>query len=101
MSELTALELGFRLLTAAVAVFGPTVLFLGLVRFLEWLQDDALVARLSARGMNPEPRPAAVDFLTQIGGDGSAASGVRQRTTGTDEPDDSPGRRVGRDDRDP
>lgn len=56
-------ELAFRLGVAAVAIGGPTVLYLGLWRFLAWLRDDALIARLAARGAVEEPQPAAADVL--------------------------------------
>ncbi|AUX07885.1 hypothetical protein AArcSl_0230 [Halalkaliarchaeum desulfuricum] len=91
MSDLSSLALGFRLLTAAVAVFGPTVLFLCLLRFLEWLRDDALVTRLTARGMDPEPEPAPVDFLSPLGAESSSAPGSGEKTRETNETDDFPG----------
>ena len=55
--------LAVRLAVAAVAILGPTALYLGLWRFLAWLRDDALVARLAARDAVETPRPAAVDVL--------------------------------------
>lgn len=56
-------ELAFRLGVAVVAIGGPTVLYLGLWRFLSWLRDDALVDRLAARGAVEAPRPAPADIL--------------------------------------
>lgn len=63
MSVVTTAELAVRIGIAAVAIIGPTVLYLGLWRFLTWLRDDALIDRLAARGAVEEPRPAAVDVL--------------------------------------
>ncbi|PSQ54812.1 hypothetical protein BRD22_11465 [Halobacteriales archaeon SW_8_68_21] len=55
--------LAWRLGVAAVAVCGPTVLYLGLWRFLAWLRDDALIDRLTARGAIEAPDPAPADIL--------------------------------------
>lgn len=73
MSTVSTAELAVRLAVAALAIGGPTVLYLGLWRFLAWLRDDALVERLAARGAVEKPRPAAVDVLA------SATSGVDRR----------------------
>ncbi|EMA57035.1 hypothetical protein [Halorubrum lipolyticum] len=73
MSTVTTAELVARLAVAALAIGGPTLLYLGLWRFLAWLRDDALVDRLAARGAIEEPRPAAVDVLA------SATAGVDGR----------------------
>ncbi|MDZ5810423.1 hypothetical protein U4E84_03530 [Halorubrum sp. AD140] len=73
MSGVTTVELALRVVVAAVAIVGPTVLYLGLWRFLAWLRDDALVDRLAARGAVEEPRPAAVDVLA------SATAGIDGR----------------------
>ena len=70
MSVVGTGELLFRLAVAALAVVGPTVLYLGLWRFLEWLRDDDLIDRLAARGAVEPPRPAAADVLA------SATSGI-------------------------
>ncbi|EMA67066.1 hypothetical protein [Halorubrum kocurii] len=59
----STVELAFRFGVAAVAIVGPTVLYLGLWRFLAWLRDDALVDRLAARGAVEAPRPAPADVL--------------------------------------
>lgn len=56
-------ELAGRLAVAAVAIAGPTVLYLGLWRLLAWLRDDALIDRLAARGAVEAPRPAPADVL--------------------------------------
>ncbi|WP_418285733.1 hypothetical protein [Halorubrum sp. DTA46] len=66
-------ELAFRLAVAAVAIGGPTVLYLGLWRFLAWLRDDALIDRLASRGAVEEPRPAPADVLA------SATAGLDRR----------------------
>lgn len=66
-------ELAFRLAVAAVAIGGPTALYLGLWRFLAWLRDDALIDRLAAQGAVEEPRPAPVDVLA------SATAGIDGR----------------------
>ena len=63
MSTVGTGELLFRLAVAAIAVVGPTVLYFGLWRFLEWLRDDELVARLAARGVIEEPDVVPVDVL--------------------------------------
>lgn len=73
MSEVTTTEVAVRLAVAAVAIVGPTLLYLGLWRFLAWLRDDALIDRLASRGAVEEPRPAAVDVLA------SATAGVDGR----------------------
>lgn len=66
-------ELVFRLAVAALAVAGPTILYLGLWRFLTWLRDDALIDQLAARGAVEEPRPAPADVLA------SATAGLDAR----------------------
>ena len=66
-------ELGFRLAVAAVAIVGPTLLYLGLWRFLSWLRDDALIDRLATRGAVEAPRPAPADVLA------SATAGLDRR----------------------
>lgn len=63
VAEVTPLELAFRLAVAAVGIVGPTLLYLGLWRFLVWLRDDELVERLAERGALENPEPAAVDVL--------------------------------------
>jgi hypothetical protein len=63
MSVGSTTELAARLAVAAVAIIGPTVLYLGLWRFLSWLRDDALIDRLAARGAVEAPRPAPADAL--------------------------------------
>lgn len=59
----STVELAGRLLVTAVAVIGPTVLYFGLWRFLEWLRDDELVATLAARGVIEEPDAVPADVL--------------------------------------
>jgi environmental stress-induced protein Ves len=68
MAEIPTQLLVFRLLVAAVAILGPTVLFFGLLRFLEFLKDDALVDTLARQGVVEQPRPAPVDFLGELPG---------------------------------
>ena len=64
MAEIPTVELAFRLLVAGIAVVGPTMLFLGLWRFLMWLRDDALIDVLVARGvLDEEPSPSPTDVL--------------------------------------
>ncbi|RAW44216.1 hypothetical protein DQW50_15355 [Halorubrum sp. 48-1-W] len=63
MDTVGGLALAWRLGVAAVAIAGPTVLYLGLWRFLAWLRDDALVDRLAARGAVETPNPAPADVL--------------------------------------
>lgn len=66
-------ELAFRLGVAAVAMAGPTLLYLGLWRMLRWLRDDDLIDRLAARGAVERPRPAPADVLA------AATAGVDDR----------------------
>lgn len=73
MSVVSTAELAFRLAVAGVAIVGPTVLYLGLWRFLSWLRDDALIDHLASQGAVEEPRPAAVDVLA------SATAGIDGR----------------------
>lgn len=73
MSVGSTVELAFRLAVAAVAIAGPTILYLGLWRFLSWLRDDALIDRLAARGAVEAPRPAPADVLA------SATAGLDRR----------------------
>lgn len=74
MSEVAQLELAFRLLVAGISILGPTVLFLGLWRFLEWLRDDELVEHLAARGVldHPEVEVTTEEVLETVAGSGSA-----------------------------
>ena len=54
------MDLAYRLLVYFVAMVGPTLLFLGLMRALEWLRDDALLARIAEReDVSPEASLAA------------------------------------------
>lgn len=68
MAEVSTQLLIFRLVVAAVAILGPTVLFFGLLRFLEFLKDDKLVDSLARQGVVEQPRPAPVDFLGELPG---------------------------------
>lgn len=61
--SVSTVELIGRLAVTGVAVFGPTVLYFGLWRLLEWLRDDELVAQLAARGVIEEPDTVPVDVL--------------------------------------
>jgi len=74
MAEVTEPELVFRLLVAGVSILGPTVLFLGLWRFLEWLRDDELVEHLAARGVleHPEVGVTTEEVLETVAGSGSS-----------------------------
>ncbi|GAB3675087.1 zinc ribbon domain-containing protein [Halopiger thermotolerans] len=49
MIDLASIPLAYRLLIAGGVMIGPTLLFLGLCRFLEWLRDDALLERMAER----------------------------------------------------
>lgn len=68
MAEISTQLLVYRLLVAAVAILGPTVLFFGLLRFLGFLKDDRLVDTLARQGVVEQPRPAPVDFLGELPG---------------------------------
>lgn len=85
MTELSTVAIAFRLLVAGVVMLGPTVLFLGLWRFLTWLRDDALVDRLAARGLETEPQPAAVDFLSTLGAGDAASDRLRNEVKRDDD----------------
>lgn len=63
MAGVTDLELAFRVGVALGCIVGPTLLYIGLWRFLMWLRDDELIERLAERGAIDDPRPAAVDVL--------------------------------------
>ena len=58
----------YRLFVAAVAIFGPTVLFLGFWHGLQLLRDDRLVERLAGRGVVERPKPAPVDVVESVAG---------------------------------
>lgn len=66
-------ELLVRLAVAAIAIVGPTLLYLALWRVLAWLRDDALIDRLASRGVVEAPRPAPADVLA------SATAGIDGR----------------------
>jgi environmental stress-induced protein Ves len=68
MAEIPTQLLVYRVLVATVAILGPTVLFFGLLRFLEFLKDDRLVDALASQGVVEQPRPAPVDFLGELPG---------------------------------
>lgn len=53
------MEVVFRLLVALFVITAPTVLFLGLVRGLEKLRDDALLLRLAESDEAPRDVSAA------------------------------------------
>ncbi|WP_132059814.1 DUF7577 domain-containing protein [Halorussus amylolyticus] len=63
------MDLAYRLLLYAVATVGPTLLFLGLVRFLEWLRDDALLVRIAeSEDAAPNARQAAANAVEKRDG---------------------------------
>ncbi len=66
MADISTQLLVYRVLVAAVAILGPTVLFFGLLHLLEFLKDDRLVDSLAAQGVAEQPRPAPVDFLGNL-----------------------------------
>lgn len=68
MGAISTQLLVYRLFVAAVAVLGPTVLFLGFWRGLQLLKDDTLVERLARRGVVEQPKPAPVDVLESVSG---------------------------------
>ncbi|MEF8852514.1 MAG: zinc ribbon domain-containing protein [Haloarculaceae archaeon] len=68
MVQAGALELAVRLSVATAVVVGPTLLFLGLWRFLVWLRDDELVEALARRGVVEAPDPSPVDVLAGASG---------------------------------
>ncbi|PSP22597.1 hypothetical protein BRC61_04565 [Halobacteriales archaeon QH_10_65_19] len=72
MAEVTGPELAFRLFVAGVSVLGPTVLYFGLCRFLEWLRDDELVEHLAAQGVIEHPEMTTEEVLEKVADTGSA-----------------------------
>ena len=68
MAQAGTFELAVRLAVATVAVVGPTLLFLGLWRFLMWLRDDELVKALAQRGVVDAPDPSPADVLAGASG---------------------------------
>jgi len=80
MTEVTDLELAYRIGVTAVGVVGPTLLYLGLWRLLMWLKDDELIEGLVEQGALDDPRPAAVDVLPTTS---TGVSGQRCSNCGT------------------
>lgn len=73
------MDLALRLLVACFVITAPTVLYLGLVRGLERLRDDALLTELAERDDVPEDvSSAAAEALDKgpIRADGRGTSGV-------------------------
>lgn len=68
MSGVNTQLLLYRLFVAGVAILGPTVLFLGFWRGLQWLKNDDLIERLARRGVVEQPTPAPVDVLESVSG---------------------------------
>jgi len=59
MADLGVLEIAWRVGVAVFVIVMPTVMFFQLMRFLEWLRDDELIARMAQHH----------DFETESGGD--------------------------------
>jgi hypothetical protein len=55
-------EVAFRLLLTGFCVVAPSLLYVGLVRALERLQDDPFVERVLERAEDEEPSPTGVRF---------------------------------------
>lgn len=78
MIDLASIPLGYRLLIATGVMIGPTLLFLGLCRFLEWLRDDQAIERVAQHEEylgSLEPTPG--DVVAGIAGLESGASVIR------------------------
>ena len=72
------MDLAYRLLVYFVAMVGPTLLFLGLMRALEWLRDDALLARIAeSEDASPAVRHAAARAVEKPDRTSRTRSGVR------------------------
>jgi hypothetical protein len=59
MAELGALAIAWRVGVTVFVIVMPTLMFFQLLRFLEWLRDDELIARMAERH----------DFETDSAGD--------------------------------
>lgn len=46
MAHLSAVELAWRLLVAGFVIVAPTLMFLGMIRLLERIRDDALIEQV-------------------------------------------------------
>jgi hypothetical protein len=73
------MDLAFRLLVALFVIVTPTLLFLGLMRGLEKLRDDALLLRLAENEDAPEDVTSAAARALETGpiradGHGSSAA---------------------------
>lgn len=69
MSDVTTVELAFRLAVTTVVIFGPALLFLGLWRVLTWLRDDELIAVLGEQGViDVRSQSSPVDVLATAAG---------------------------------
>ena len=66
--------IAFRLLVATFCIVAPSLLFIGLVRGLDRLRDDALVARVTER-MDDQPSSAPGPAAVLTGG---AVDGVSE-----------------------
>lgn len=76
------MDLAYRLLIYFVAMIGPTVLFLGLMRGLEWLRDDALLLSIAESDTaDPEVSNAAA---RAVGRAPVLADGGRTETDASD-----------------
>ncbi len=74
MSLVSDVELAYRLLVTGGTIVGPTILFLGLWRFLGWLRDDELVKLLADRGVVERPKLTPADVMDTMPGDDGATT---------------------------
>ena len=80
MIDLASIALGYRLLIAVGVMIGPTLLFLGLCRFLEWLRDDRMIQQLARREDYADAKamePTLGDVVAGLTGSPSRANLVR------------------------
>jgi len=76
------MELAYRLLVALGVLVAPTLLYVGLLRGLRWLRNDALLARIAERDdVSPELSRFAADATGTApvrvdGGDPAASAGT-------------------------
>lgn len=83
MIDLASIPLAYRLLIAVGVMIGPTVLFLGLCRFLEWLRDDRMIEQVAQREeYTGSLEPTLGDVVAGVAGTESPADVTRCKHCG-------------------
>ncbi|NGM69153.1 zinc ribbon domain-containing protein [Natronolimnobius sp. AArcel1] len=77
MINLESVGLAARVLIALGVMIGPTLLFLGLYRALEWLRDDRLLEEVARR----EGRTDVNSLAPTFGGFVAGATGSKSRSS--------------------